>query len=157
VEIPIVLLAIISVSFVLHLPPPTLQVSNDGDTDSLIAKPKPQRIDYTGALFLTLTIFSLLLFFDQGGNVSWTAPFTILPLVTFILSAIAFAIVESKYAQEPLAPLHLFLLYLQAVHRITPAEVGRCLALSVLGNLSGSLLSGMSIQKVGKFKLARVG
>jgi hypothetical protein len=171
-QVPIALLAIISVSFALHLP----------KVDISDFSAKLRRVDFGGAIVLVLTIFFLLFGLDRGGNISWNDTFTILSLAGFVVLSVVFGFIEMKLASEPFAPKRIIVnrsltasylvnffgmaagmsmifhiaLYLQAVEAKKASEVGLWLILSVVGNLAGSLGGGLIMQATGKFYLVTV-
>lgn len=166
-QVPIALVAIISVSLALTIPLP----SNDSSL-----KTKIRRIDFLGAFTLVVTVLLLLLGLDNGGNVSWSAPLTISTLVGSAMFSILFAITEHT-AREPLAPARIILsraltpsylvnffgvaasmcmlfhlsLYLQAVCGFSASRVGAWFIPSVVGGVAGSLIGGVVMQATGKF------
>ncbi|KAF8068049.1 member of the major facilitator superfamily [Lyophyllum atratum] len=172
IQVPMAILAIISVSLTLHLP--------KRDTSDFSTKLK--RVDFAGSLTLILTIFLLLFGLDRGGNISWTDTLTRLSLGGSILFLILFGIIEMKVASEPFAPKRIIFnqsliagylvnffgiasamcmifhisLYLQAVQGKTASGAGLWLVLSVVGGLTGSLSGGLTIQATGKFYLITV-
>lgn len=62
--------------------------------------PKKIRLDWQGALFLTISITAVLLAVNSPNEVAWLLPFAIVALIVFLL-------VEQR-AEEPMVPLHLF-------------------------------------------------
>ncbi|KAK0475707.1 MFS general substrate transporter [Armillaria novae-zelandiae] len=166
-QVPIAVVAIISVSLALRIPLPS-------NGSSL--KTKIRRIDFLGAFTLVVTVLLLLLGLDNGGNVSWSAPLTIGTLVGSALFSVLFALTEHT-AREPLAPARIILsraltpsylvnffgvagsmcmlfhlsLYLQAVCGFSASRVGAWFIPSVVGGVSGSLIGGVVMQATGKF------
>ena len=166
-QVPITIAAIISVTLALHLP--------KTEASDLMAKFK--RVDWAGAIFLILTVFSLLFALNRGGNVSWNDHLTIYSLAAFPICFICFAIIEMKFATEPFAPQRIILnralivsylgnffamassfclifylsLYLQAVLGKTASQAGLWLLISVFSGLTGSLGSGLIMQTTGKY------
>lgn len=171
-QVPIAFLAIISVSFALHLP----------KIDSSDFSAKIRRVDFGGAIVLVLTVFFLLFGLDRGGNISWNDTLTILALAGFVVFSVLFGFIEMKFASEPFAPKRIIVnrsliasylvnffgiaagmsmlfhvsLYLQAVQRKSASEAGLWLILSVVGSLVGSLGGGLIMQATGKFYLVTV-
>jgi predicted MFS family arabinose efflux permease len=172
-QVPIVVLAIVSVSLALHLP----------KIDSSDLSTKLMRVDFGGAITLVLTVFFLLFGLDRGSNFSWADTLTVLSLGGFSIFFILFSLVELKLASEPFAPKHIIFndsliasflvnmfgmasfmsmifhisLYLQAVTEKSASEVGLWLILSVAGGLVGSLVGGLVIQATGRFYAITVG
>jgi hypothetical protein len=172
-QVPVVVLAIVSVSLALHLP----------KTDSSDLSTKLMRVDFGGAITLVLTVFFLLFGLDRGSNSSWADNLTVLSLGGFCVFFILFSLVELKLASEPFAPKHIIFnnsliasflvnlfgmasgmsmvfhvsLYLQAVTEKSASEAGLWLILTVAGGLVGSLAGGLMIQATGRFYAITVG
>lgn len=65
-----------------------------------------------GALFLSTSIFPLLLLLDSGGqSFAWLSFPTLALGGTSILSGLMFSLVESRWAAEPIFPLRLLTNY----------------------------------------------
>ncbi|HVI20332.1 MAG TPA: MDR family MFS transporter, partial [Gaiellales bacterium] len=64
-------------------------------------------LDYPGIVALSATTTSLVLFTDFGGSDDWGAPRTLLFIAAFVVSVVAFVLVERR-AAEPIIPLSLF-------------------------------------------------
>jgi EmrB/QacA subfamily drug resistance transporter len=64
-------------------------------------------LDYAGIVALSATTTSLVLFTDFGGSDGWGAPRTLLFIAAFVVSVVAFVLVERR-AAEPIVPLSLF-------------------------------------------------
>ncbi|CCH87637.1 Drug resistance transporter, EmrB/QacA subfamily [Modestobacter italicus] len=64
-------------------------------------------LDYAGIVALSATTTSLVLFTDLGGSDGWGAPRTLLFVAAFVVSVVAFVLVERR-AAEPIVPLSLF-------------------------------------------------
>jgi len=63
--------------------------------------------DYLGSVSLVITITSLILALNLGGNLlPWTSPLVVACFVTFVVVASGFVFIETR-AQYPLMPLHL--------------------------------------------------
>ncbi|KAG6835905.1 hypothetical protein H0H93_013496 [Arthromyces matolae] len=176
-QVPLTLLAIISVSLFLHLPKSS---SSSHLTSNLSSK--LSRIDFLGSLTLILTVFSLLFALDHVVNHSFQSRTTLLSFLTFLISFILFSIVELKIATEPFAPKRIIFnrsliagylvnffgiaagmclifhvsLYLQACKGHSAAEAGVWLMIVVVGGLLGSLAGGLAIQATGKYYILTV-
>ncbi|KAJ6437218.1 multidrug resistance protein fnx1 [Purpureocillium lavendulum] len=73
-------------------------------------KRKLLRVDFLGAFTLSLTLVLLLLGLNSGGNiVKWAHPLVLVSVSLSIVSAGAFVWVETKWANEPIIPMHLLL------------------------------------------------
>jgi EmrB/QacA subfamily drug resistance transporter len=136
------------------------------------------RIDYAGALLLTLGVGALMLVLAWGGNLfAWTSA-AIFGLAALSLAALAaFAWWERK-APEPLLPLHLFAnpvfrsaggiiffaamammgsiaflpLYLQLAAGASASSAGLLLIPMTLGIVGGSTISGRVMMRTGRYK-----
>jgi EmrB/QacA subfamily drug resistance transporter len=73
-------------------------------------KSRLSRVDFLGAFTLSLTLILLLLGLNSGGNlVPWTHPLVLVSVSLSVVAAGAFVLVESKWAKEPIIPMHLLL------------------------------------------------
>ncbi|KAI1029284.1 hypothetical protein LB504_010714 [Fusarium proliferatum] len=73
-------------------------------------KSRLSRVDFSGAFALSLTLIMLLLGLNSGGNlVAWSHPLVMVSLPLSLAAAGAFVLVESRWATEPIIPLHLLL------------------------------------------------
>ncbi|KDQ49637.1 hypothetical protein JAAARDRAFT_200645 [Jaapia argillacea MUCL 33604] len=174
-QVPVTLIAILSVSIALNVP------KTETGQDDFYAKLK--RIDFGGAVTLVLSIFFLLVALDRGGNVSWSDPLTVACLGGFVFFSIFFATVEMKLASEPFAPKRIIInrsliasylcnffgvmssmcliyqisLYFQAVRKMSASEAGMGLVPAILGGVVGSLMGGLVMQATGKYYWLTVG
>lgn len=169
---PPILLATLLVQWKLSLP------SKDTDNASETRIDKLKRVDFVGALFLCLTIFTACFIIDVGGEkVAWDSPVMIAMIVTGIVSAVLF-VVSAKKVKEPIFPLRLLTkyevvtnylvvalqvmvqlslmmavpLYFQATKDANTAEAGAYLIPAFVGNTLGGLLAGYWIRKTGRYK-----
>ncbi|KAH9942963.1 MFS general substrate transporter [Amylocystis lapponica] len=173
IQVPMTVLAILSVSVYLKLP----KHDNSDFTGKL------KRVDFAGAATLVTAVFALLLALDQGGNVSWRDHITLASLAVSAAMALAFVVVELRIAKEPFAPKHIVAnpsliasylcnffanavvllvmfqvpLYLQAVRGLSASRVGLALLPSVVGGVTGSLLGGLIMQSTGKYYWLSIG
>ncbi|KAH8115855.1 major facilitator superfamily domain-containing protein [Phellopilus nigrolimitatus] len=174
IQVPFAFLAFVIVFFALHLPRKELPT----DLAS-----KLRRIDFLGALTLVTGIFALLFGLDRGGNISWSSRLTIGSLtLSFVLLAL-FALTETRIAVEPFAPARVLMhpsllaaylcnllgigaamcvvfhtaLYLQAAGGASAARAGLGLLPAVFGGVTGSLSSGLLMQKTGRYYWLTVG
>ena len=98
IQVPFVVLSTIVVYFTVNIPVKTTE------------KSAWKRIDYLGSFALVITLVTLLLGLNSGGNlVPWTHPLvlTTLPLSGAML--IGFIYIENNYAAEPVIPVKLLL------------------------------------------------
>ncbi|KAH9934029.1 MFS general substrate transporter [Epithele typhae] len=168
-QVPLMLLAILIVSIFLRLPSPP---SSDLDFRAKLA-----RIDFAGSGALIVSIFTLLVGLDRGGNVAWSDRLTIGALACAGVFFALFALVELRWAREPFAPKRIvanqtllasylcnmfgsaaavstfFLasLYLQAVQHASASTVGLMLIPAIFGGVAGSLGAGLVMQATGKY------
>lgn len=166
-QVPIALVAILSVGFGLKLPR-----SSTGDFRANIA-----RVDFAGAGTLVFATFFLLYGIDRGGNVSWNDHITIATLSASAVLYALFVLVEIEWAREPFAPrrivtnrsllasylanlfgcgagitvLFTISLYLQAVQGASASQVGLILLPTIVASVAGSLLAGLVMQTTGKY------
>lgn len=137
-----------------------------------------KRIDYTGSMFLVLTIVPLLLAFTWAGDrYAWSSWQIIGLFAVSILGLLAFLWVE-KHAENPVMPLHLFKnsiftwsnvinffigvamfgatmyapFYIQGIKGISAAESGVIMMAMTLGMVLASTIAGNMITKTGKYK-----
>lgn len=172
-QVPIGILAILSVSIALHLP--HSEVSD--------FKVKLKRVDFAGAIALVFAVFSLLFGLDRGGNIAWSDKLTIASLSSFAGLSVLFGVIELRLAKEPFAPQRIIAnrsliasylvnffgmatgmtilfhvsLYFQAVQGKTASEASLWLVLSVLGSLLGSLTGGLIMQSTGRYYVLTIG
>jgi len=166
-QVPLTILAIVSVSLSLNMPKAP---------DSNL-KDKFKRIDFAGASTLVLAVFFLLLGLDRGGNVSWRDKSTIISLSLFGVLSLLFGFIEVKVAKEPFAPKRIVFnrtliasylcnffsiasvigllfhvaLWFQAVKAFTASQAGLFLLPSVASSVMGSLGGGLIMQATGKY------
>ncbi|RPA95297.1 MFS general substrate transporter [Choiromyces venosus 120613-1] len=169
-QFPVAMLAIFVVSIALHLPP-------SADPQKANFQTQLKRVDFLGAGVLVLAVFTLLFGLDRGGNLSFKDTYVIASLCTCLILFGLFGLVEAKIAAEPFAPLRIVKertilsacltnffsfagymaiffylpLYYQAVSSLTAGAAGLRLVPAIAGGVSGSLFSGLMMQKTGKF------
>lgn len=103
-QAPLTIFAMLLVAFNLKVPQRS-QDSEDATKSSLASKLR--RIDFAGALFMSVTILSFLLIVDIGGEkVPWTSILIYSLGGVGLVSGLLFVMVESRVA-EPIFPLHL--------------------------------------------------
>ena len=162
VNVPIAVVALIVVTRTLHLRHTRLD----------------HRIDYWGAIALSVGIVPLLIVAEQGREWGWSSPTA---LVCYAIGAVGFVagfFIERHMGEEALLPLRLFTnptiraasiasifigmgmfgglaalpLYLQIVKGATPTEAGLMLLPMTLGIMTGSITSGITISKTGRYR-----
>ncbi|MEY2634830.1 MAG: hypothetical protein RIS75_770 [Actinomycetota bacterium] len=164
VNVPIGLIALFVVNRTLHIP-------NFKRVD--------HALDWIGALALTLALVPMLLVAEDGRDWGWTSTNALI-CYALVASGIAWFIrTESKMGDEAIIPLRLFKdktfslmtvigvitgmgmfgglavlpLYLQIVLGSSPTEAGLQLLPLTLGIMSGSVISGQLISKMGRYKI----
>ncbi len=164
VNVPVGLLAlgVLWVSF------PTFRIERD----------RRPRIDYWGALTLTLAVVSLLLAISWGGrDFGWASPVFLGMLALGAVMTVAFLIAESA-APEPIIPLRLFRepivstslaaaalvavgmfgatlfipLFIQAVVGTSATRSGAVLTPMMLGMITASMTSGQLVMRWGRYR-----
>jgi EmrB/QacA subfamily drug resistance transporter len=163
INVPIALLALVVVAKVLNIP----------------HKPVEHRIDYPGALALTIGLVPLLIVAEQGREWGWDSGRALAMYALGVVGVIAFVFAEKKMGDEALLPLRLFRkstfsmgntinfvlgagmfggmvslpLYLQIVKGASPTESGLMLLPMTLGIMMASAVSGSITAKTGRYKI----
>jgi EmrB/QacA subfamily drug resistance transporter len=140
------------------------------------------RIDWFGAITLSTAVIPLLLVAERGLQWGWTSGYAILCYCVSIIGLLLFTRIELRMGDEAIIPLRLFKdktfsimtivgiisgmamfgglailpLFLQIVNGATPAEAGIQLLPVTLGIMVGSIVSGQSISRTGRYKLLPV-
>ncbi len=136
------------------------------------------KIDYLGALFLTMALTGLVLFTSLGGSsFERTSPFMLSMAGVAVVASLAFVRIEFR-AVEPVLPMSLFRfnnftvmtsvgfvsgvamfgalvflpLYLQTVKGVSPTVSGLLLVPMMFGILSGSISSGRYMGRTGRYR-----
>ncbi|MGO4340316.1 MDR family MFS transporter [Pedococcus sp. 2YAF34] len=136
------------------------------------------RIDWWGAVTLSLGLVPLLLVAEQGRDWGWGSGRSIACYAVGVVGVIAFLLVERAMKDEALLPLTLFQnrtvgvasgasvligmamfgglaclpLYLQIVKGASPTKAGLLLLPLTLGIMFGSILSGQIISRTGRYR-----
>ncbi|MDU0313835.1 MDR family MFS transporter [Phycicoccus sp. M110.8] len=136
------------------------------------------RIDWWGAVTLSVGLVPLLLVAEQGRDWGWASGRSIACFVVGGLGIVAFLLVERAMKDEALLPLTLFTnrtvavasgasvligmamfgglaclpLYLQIVKGASPTKAGLLLLPLTLGIMFGSILSGQIISRTGRYR-----
>lgn len=166
-QVPVVVVAFITVYRVLHLP----------KRDDSHWREKLARVDFLGAFFLVSAVLCLLLGLDNGSNEGWSKTQTIVPLAVSPALFAAFICVEVRVASHPFAPGHiifersLFAAYLcnffgvlgqmpvlfflpllyQAVDGVSAVQAGLLLMPGSIFGVGASLGSGFVMRRTGRF------
>jgi EmrB/QacA subfamily drug resistance transporter len=139
---------------------------------------RPHRIDYLGALTMTIWVTSIMLYLTFGEQDGWASPKMLLALGIFVVALAAFIWIEGR-AEEPILPLHLFRerlfttvvtthfvvgtvltsvsimapLFLQIVGGSTATRSGLLTVPLTIGMLLTSVISGRRISTTGKYRI----
>ncbi|OLR90931.1 MFS transporter [Actinokineospora bangkokensis] len=163
VNVPIGVIALIVVSRVLNIP----------------HERHDHRIDYFGAVFLSLCVVPLLIVAEQGREWGWDSQRALVCYGLGAVGLVLFLVVEHRMGDEALIPLRLFKTstfamtiiagtiigvgmfggismipqYLQIVRGQTPTEAGLFMLPLMLGIMSGSIISGQITSRTGRYKV----
>ncbi|KAH8591517.1 major facilitator superfamily domain-containing protein, partial [Bisporella sp. PMI_857] len=140
---------------------------------------KLRRVDFLGALCMSLSIICGLLVLDFAGQrMSWANPMILGLLGASLVSGTLFLVVEGLWAKEPIFPLSLMIrrdvvtsyvnlgfqsgaqmammmlvpMYFQVSQHATVTTAGAHLMPSVIGNAIGGILTGIIIKSTGRYK-----
>jgi len=139
---------------------------------------REHRIDWPGALALTVGLVPLLVVAEQGRGWGWTSGRSLSMIIVGVLGLIAFVLAERRIGDDALIPLKHFRnptfsvgnaagvvigmgmfgglaalpLYLQIVKGASPTEAGLMLLPMTLGIMIGSVASGQAISRTGRYK-----
>ncbi|HST83300.1 MAG TPA: MDR family MFS transporter [Kineosporiaceae bacterium] len=140
---------------------------------------RDHKIDFSGALALTITLVPLLLVAEQGRSWGWTSGRSITCYLIGVIGFAWFMVAERRIGDDALLPLRLFQrktfsigsilnliigmgmfgglaalpLYLQIVKGHTPTEAGLLMLPLTAGLMSGSIISGQFISRTGRYKI----
>jgi EmrB/QacA subfamily drug resistance transporter len=163
INVPLGILALVVVARVLHIPHTR----------------RDHKIDFAGALALTVTLVPLLIVAEQGRTWGWLSGRSIACYVIGVLGFAGFLAAEQRIGDDALLPMRLFRrktfsigsvlnliigmgmfgglaalpLYLQIVKGHTPTEAGLLMLPLTAGLMSGSIISGQFIAKTGRYKI----
>ena len=139
-------------------------------------------IDWWGALSLSAGLVPLLIVAQEGRTWGWTSSKAIICYIIGVVSLLLFVYFEKRMQDEALLPLRLFKdktfsliavigvitgagmfgglamlpLYLQIVGGSSPTKAGLELLPLTFGIMTGSIVSGRTISKLGKYKMLPV-
>ena len=137
------------------------------------------RIDWGGVVFINLFLIPVLLLAERGREWGWTSTLSTVLYGLALVGLIGFIVSERRMGDEAILPLRLFKdktfslvavgglitgagffgallllpLYLQIVGGASPTRAGLELIPLTLGIMVGSLVSGQTIAKTGKYKV----
>ena len=140
---------------------------------------RDHRIDWPGALALTVGLVPLLIVAEQGRIWGWDSGRSILCYALGLAGLVAFLLSERHYGDDALLPLRFFRtgvfswgrwpgfiagvgmfgaiallpLYLQIVKGATPTEAGLQTLPLVVGIMTMSVFSGQMISRTGRYKI----
>lgn len=165
VNLPIGAVALVVISAVLHVKPTHVK----------------HKIDYFGAALITAAACGLLLATQLGANGQepWGSWQVIALFAAGVVLTVFFVLWESKFASEPIIPMHLFRnsvfrvsnamalvvgitmmgsliylsVYLQFVVGYSPTGAGLAILPMMLGVGPTSMIAGITISKIGKYKI----
>ncbi|KAM5341171.1 hypothetical protein ACJ41O_015280 [Fusarium nematophilum] len=137
------------------------------------------RIDGPGALLLGGAVLAFMMPLEIGGQkIPWGHPLVFSLVAAGIVLAVAFVVVESRWAKEPIFPLRLLgnsnvtksylivaaqsgaqlgmmytvPIYFQVTQRVSSTVAGAHLFPAVIGNTVGGIASGLIIKRTGRYK-----
>jgi EmrB/QacA subfamily drug resistance transporter len=137
------------------------------------------RIDWVGAVLLSLSLVPLLLVAEQGREWGWGSTGAVTCYVIGVAAAVGFFWQEARMGEEAILPLAMFRnrtvgvssaasvligvamfgglaslpLYLQIVKGATPTQAGLLLLPMTLGIMAGSIVSGQVISRTGRYRM----
>ncbi|KAJ4321842.1 hypothetical protein N0V84_005137 [Fusarium piperis] len=137
-----------------------LPSTSNGTQESSIST-RLARIDALGALLLGATVLSLMMPLEIGGQkIPWSHPLIFVLFAAGIVLAVAFVLVESRWAKEPIFPLRLLrnaqvtksylIVAAQAgaqLGRVSSTIAGAHLFPAVIGNTIGGIAAGIIINR----------
>lgn len=141
--------------------------------------PRPQKIDWWGAVTIVLAVVPILLAAELGREWGWASPLTLGLLATGAVGIVAFLLVEKRMGSAALIPLSLFRnstfartqilgfiigigmfggmivlpLVIQVVYGASPTESGLLMLPMVAGMMTASISSGRFTSKTGKYRI----
>ena len=141
--------------------------------------PRPQKIDWWGAVTIVMAVVPILLVAEQGREWGWSSPLAIAMYVTGVTGIIAFIFIERRMGDAALLPLKIFKeptfartqlmgfiigigmfggmitlpLILQVVYGASPTQAGLLMLPMVAGLMTASITSGRIMSKTGKYRI----
>ncbi|HEY7854722.1 MAG TPA: MDR family MFS transporter [Aquiluna sp.] len=141
--------------------------------------PRPQKIDWWGAVTIVMAVVPILLVAEQGREWGWSSPLAIAMYVTGTIGLVSFILIERKMGDTALLPLKIFKeptfartqvmgfiigigmfggmitlpLILQVVYGASPTEAGLLMLPMVAGLMTSSITSGKLMSKTGKYRI----
>ena len=141
--------------------------------------PRPQKIDWWGAVTIVMAVVPILLVAEQGREWGWSSPLAIAMYVTGVIGIVAFILIERRMGDAALLPLKIFReptfartqlmgfiigigmfggmitlpLILQVVYGASPTQAGLLMLPMVAGLMTASITSGRIMSKTGKYRI----
>jgi EmrB/QacA subfamily drug resistance transporter len=140
---------------------------------------RDHKIDWMGAVMITVGLVPLLIIAEQGRVWGWGSTKALLCYVVGLVGIAAFIWVEARVGEDALIPIRFFRnrtfsmtsiigivigmgmfggiavlpLYLQIVRGASPTESGLLMLPLTVGIMSGSVISGQLISRTGRYKV----
>ncbi|MEW2625341.1 MFS transporter [Streptomyces sp. NPDC048106] len=140
---------------------------------------REHRIDWWGALTITIGVVPLLLVAEQGQSWGWTSANAYICYAVGVIGLVAWVFVERAMGDEALIPMRLFRssvfskmsllsvligmgmfggmmmvpLYLQIVKGVSPTKSGLLMLPLMVGMIAGTMVVGRIISKTGRYKI----
>lgn len=141
--------------------------------------PRPQKIDWWGAVTIVMGVVPILLVAEQGREWGWSSPLAITMYVVGFIGIVSFILIERKMGDAALLPLKLFTeptfartqvlgfiigigmfggmitlpLILQVVYGASPTEAGLLMLPMVVGLMTASIVSGKLMSSTGRYRI----
>ena len=141
--------------------------------------PRPQKIDWWGAVTIVLAVVPLLLVAEQGREWGWGSPLSIAMYATGLFGIVSFILIEKHMGSAALIPLAIFKeptfartqimgfiigigmfggmivlpLIIQVVYGASPTEAGFLMLPMVAGMMTATITSGRIMSSTGKYRI----
>ncbi|MBT5398118.1 MAG: MFS transporter [Micrococcales bacterium] len=141
--------------------------------------PRPQKIDWWGAVTIVLAVVPLLLVAEQGREWGWGSPLSIAMYATGLFGIVSFILIEKRMGSAALIPLAIFKeptfartqimgfiigigmfggmivlpLIIQVVYGASPTEAGLLMLPMVAGMMTATITSGRIMSSTGKYRI----
>ena len=141
--------------------------------------PRPQRIDWWGAVTIILGTVPILLVAEQGRSWGWDSPISVAMYVTAAVGITAFILIERRMGEAALIPLEIFKnptftrtqilgvivgigmfggmivlpLIIQIAYGADPTQAGFLMLPMVLGMMTATITTGRITSKTGHYKI----
>ena len=141
--------------------------------------PRPQKIDWWGAVTIVLAVVPLLLVAEQGREWGWGSPLSIAMYATGLFGIVSFILIEKRMGSAALIPLAIFKeptfartqimgfiigigmfggmivlpLIIQVVYGASPTEAGLLMLPMVAGMMAATITSGRIMSSTGKYRI----